>query len=77
MTTLTIRKLPDEVHRALKVQAAKAGRSTEAELRRIIEIAVTPKLNAAETMRAIGQSFGGLEIEISRGKRAYVAPTFE
>jgi antitoxin FitA len=45
MTTLTIRNIPDEVHRALKLQAASNGRSTEAELRLTIEKAVMPSEN--------------------------------
>jgi antitoxin FitA len=77
MTTLTIRKIPDAVHRALKVRAAHAGRSTEAELRLIIEEAVMPKTNLANAMLAIGQSFGGLTIAFARDKRAYKPPVFE
>ena len=30
MAMLTVRNLPDDVHRALRVQAAQHGRSTEA-----------------------------------------------
>lgn len=33
MATLTVRKLPDEVHRALKQRARQHGRSMEAEVR--------------------------------------------
>ncbi len=42
MPQLVVRQLPDEVHRALKAQAKKHGRSTEAEARDIIAIAVLP-----------------------------------
>ncbi|MFB9619792.1 FitA-like ribbon-helix-helix domain-containing protein [Brooklawnia cerclae] len=35
MAVLTVRNVPDEVHRALRVQAAEHGRSTEAEVREI------------------------------------------
>lgn len=42
MATLTIRKLPDEVHRALRLRAAERGRSTEAEVRMILEASVKP-----------------------------------
>lgn len=34
--------LPDEVHRALRVRAARHGRSAEAEIRDILERAVKP-----------------------------------
>jgi plasmid stability protein len=42
MANLTVRNLPDEVHRALRQRAAAHGRSTEAELRVIITEAVQP-----------------------------------
>ncbi len=37
MPAVTIRNLSEEAHRALKVRAAKHGRSTEAEIREILE----------------------------------------
>jgi plasmid stability protein len=40
MAAVTIRNLPEEVHRALKVRAAQHDRSTEAEMRAILEAAV-------------------------------------
>lgn len=43
MKCLTIRNVPDEVHRALRVQAALHGRSAEAEIRSILENAVKPE----------------------------------
>jgi plasmid stability protein len=42
MSAVTIRNLPEATHRALKMQAARNGRSTEAEIRDIIESAVRP-----------------------------------
>ena len=43
MAILTVRNVPDEVHRALRVRAARRGRSTEAEVRSILEDSVMPK----------------------------------
>lgn len=43
MAMLTVRNLSDEVHRALRVRAAMHGRSTEAEVRVILENAVEPQ----------------------------------
>lgn len=43
MGMLTVRNLPEEVHRALRVRAATHGRSTEAEVRAILEEAVKPE----------------------------------
>ena len=42
MATVTIRNLPDEVHRALRMRAAMHGRSTEAEIRDILQSTVRP-----------------------------------
>ena len=43
MAMLTIRNIPDEVHRALRVQAALHGRSMEAEVREILTSVVSPE----------------------------------
>ncbi len=43
MAMLTVRNLPDEVHRALRVRAALHGHSMEAEVREILESAVSPE----------------------------------
>jgi len=43
MPSITIRNLPAETHRALKVRAARHGRSTEAEVRDILEQAARPQ----------------------------------
>ena len=43
MAVLTVRNVPDEVHRALRVRAAEHGRSTEAEVRDILAAAVIPQ----------------------------------
>lgn len=41
MAAVTIRNLPDSVHRALKQRAAAHHRSTEAEIRAVLEAAVS------------------------------------
>lgn len=43
MAMLTVRNIPDEVHRALRVRAAQHGHSMEAEVREILEAAVSPE----------------------------------
>ena len=43
MAVLTIRSVPEDVHRALRVRAAQHGRSTEAEVREILAAAVKPE----------------------------------
>lgn len=43
MAAVTVRNLSDEAHRALKLRAARHNRSTEAEIRAILEAAVRPE----------------------------------
>jgi plasmid stability protein len=57
MPAVTIRNLSDETHRALRVRAAHHGRSTEAEIRDIIEAAVRPseRVKLGSLLAAIGR----------------------
>lgn len=43
MRSVIVRNAPDEVHRAIRVRAARHGRSIEAEMRDILESAVKPQ----------------------------------
>lgn len=43
MPSITVRNVPDEAHRALKVLAAQHGQSAEAEIRDILANAVQPR----------------------------------
>ena len=60
MAILTVRNVPDEVHRALRAQAAQNGRSTEAEVREILASAVKPvdRLRMGDALAAIGRQAG-------------------
>ncbi len=57
MARLTVRNLPEEVHRALRLRAARHERSTEAEVRAILEEAVRPqgRLKLGAWLADIGQ----------------------
>jgi len=57
---LTVRNLPDEVHRALRVQAGLHGRSTEAEVREILAAAVKPetRVGLGDALSALGRKVG-------------------
>lgn len=67
MPAVTIRNLSEEAHRALKVRAAQHNRSTEAEMRAILEAAVRPagrlKIGTAlsEMSRKIGLNNADVE----------------
>lgn len=43
MAMLTVRNISEEVHRALRVRAARHGRSMEAEVREILESSIVPE----------------------------------
>ncbi len=60
MGMITVRNLPDSVHRALRVQAALHGRSTEAEVREILAAAVKPeaRLRMGDALAALARQVG-------------------
>ena len=60
MAMLTIRNLPDAVHRALRVRAAQHGHSTEAEVREILASAVKPetRVRLGDALAALGRKIG-------------------
>ena len=62
MATVTVRNLPDEVHRALRIRAAQHGRSTEAEIREILGTAACPpeRVKLGTMLSAIASEAGGL-----------------
>jgi plasmid stability protein len=62
MAVLTVRNLPDAVHRALRMRAADHGRSTEAEIRDILEKAAFPaeRVKLGSLLASIAREAGGL-----------------
>ena len=69
MPNLTVRKLSEEIHRALRLRAARHGRSTEAEVRSILEETVLPpkRLKIGTEINRIGREISGMEdLKISR-----------
>ncbi|GAB7541044.1 MULTISPECIES: FitA-like ribbon-helix-helix domain-containing protein [unclassified Cupriavidus] len=79
MPVITVRNVPDEVHRALRVRAAMHGRSTEAEIRDILEQAVHPegRVKLGSLLAEIGREVGGVDLEIERDKIATEPLSFE
>jgi plasmid stability protein len=73
MSSVTVRNLPEATHRALKHRAAQHGRSTEAEIRLILEAAVRPGNGLGSALVAIGRKAGGVDLKIERD-RSPVAP---
>lgn len=84
MAMLTVRNLPDDVHRALRVRAARHGRSTEAEVREILAAATKPeaRVRIGDALASLGRKIGLTNadfdaIERMRDRSPAVPPKFE
>lgn len=78
MAAVTVRNLPEETHKALRVRAAKNGRSTEAEIRAILEEAVRPKerIKIGSELAAFGDKYK-LDLVVVRDSEPIRIATFE
>lgn len=67
MPAVTIRHLSEETHRALKVRAARHGRSAEAEIRDILDQAVRPveRIKLGSLLAGIGREAGLSDEDLS------------
>jgi antitoxin FitA len=70
MAAVTVRNLPDETLRALKLRAAKEGRSTEAEIREILANAVRSPVGIGSALANIGRKLGGADLDVTRHRSA-------
>lgn len=79
MAVITVRNLPAATHQALRIRAAQNGRSTEAEIRAILEKAVRPpeRVKLGSELAAFGQRMGGLELDITRDQTPAEPASFE
>jgi plasmid stability protein len=79
MPVVTVRNLPEETHRALKVRAAQHGRSTEAEIREILEQAVRPqtRVKIGSELAAFGRGSDGLDLDVTREPEPTEPAAFE
>lgn len=79
MASITVRNLPDETHRALRVRAAQNGRSTEAEIREILEEAVRPKerLKIGSELATFGDKYKLDDLNIVREQEPTRIASFE
>lgn len=74
MPAVTVRNIPEATHRALRLRAAKSGRSTEAEIRYILEEAVQDegmpadsagkKVGLGTMIHQIAMKHGGFDLEL-------------
>ncbi|MBI2811331.1 MAG: plasmid stability protein [Candidatus Melainabacteria bacterium] len=79
MASITVRNVPDETHRALRIRAAQNGRSTEAEIREILEEAVRPKerLKIGSALAAFGDKYKLDDLNIVREQDGTRSVSFE
>jgi plasmid stability protein len=78
-TAVTIRNIPVEIHRALRVRAAQHGHSTEAEIRLILEAAVKHegRVKLGSLLAEIGRECGGVDLAIERDRAPAAPVSFE
>ena len=76
MAAIVVRNIGAETHRALRSRAKQHGRSTEAEIRSILEGAVRPaaRLKLGSALVALTKPMGGLELKIRRDKTPAAPP---
>lgn len=76
MATMTIRNIPDDVYRLLKVRAALNDRSAEAEVRAMIQSATSSEggIDEGEALLAIGRQVGLTDAEHALFARDKSAP---
>lgn len=81
MHTLTVRKIPEPIHTALRFRAQMHGRSAEAEVRDILEKAVAPAAPWLDQLRQAGQDIdallGGKDWLPQKAKRPFTGESFE
>jgi plasmid stability protein len=79
MPSVTVRQLSAETHRALKLRAARHGRSTEAEIRLILDAAVSSPapVKLGSLLAKIGQETGGFETDGLRDRSISEPVSFE
>ena len=79
MPVVTVRRLSEETHRALKRRAAQHRRSTEAEIREILDATVRPekRVRIGTELASLGKRFGGLDLKITRDQAPTEPAVFE
>lgn len=80
MPNLTVRNLSEETHRALRIRAARNGRSTEGEIRAILEEQVRParRLKIGSEIHRIAREAGGMDdLDVTRHRTEIEGADFE
>jgi plasmid stability protein len=84
MTSIVISDVDDDLQHRLKVRAAEHGRSIEAEARDILRLALggnkgqpAAMTNLGDSIRAIVEPIGGIELDIPPRKPIREPPKFD
>jgi antitoxin FitA len=67
MPAVTVRNIPEATHRALRLRAANSGRSTEAEIRYILDEAVQSEqesIGLGDAIHKLAMKYGGFELDL-------------
>ncbi len=76
MPVLTIRNVPEDTKKRLRIRAAEHGRSMEAELRAILEETLAPPENLGQAIHRHFAALGGVELELPERTPARDPPDF-
>lgn len=70
MSAIVVRNISEETHRALRRQAKQNRRSTEAEVRAILDGAVRParRFRLGSALARLAKPLGGIDLETRRDK---------
>jgi len=79
MSAITVRNLSDDTHRALRLRAAEHGRSTEAEIRAILDDIARPKdrVKMGDALIDLFRPLGGVELDTTRDRTPVEPLSFE
>ena len=79
MPAINVRNLSEATHRALRIRAARHGRSTEAEVRAILDEAVRPipSVKLGSMLSDIGAKFGKIGLKFDRDRTPPGPASFE
>jgi plasmid stability protein len=76
MPTMTVRNLPDEVHRRLRLHAAEQGISTEEAARRILDQATRPPARLGDVVTAFARQRAADFPPVSRDRTPIASADF-
>jgi antitoxin FitA len=78
MSAITVRKLPAETHQALKDRAKRNSRSTEAEIRAILnDTAAAEKVGLGTALYRLGRKYHDLDLDFERDKSPIEPAVFD